>query len=54
MFGILRISFELDGLILQVLMNVLATRGALEQGGCLDSLISIMLDSSPNQTVCCI
>uniref|UniRef100_A0A7N0RDA2 Impaired sucrose induction 1-like protein n=1 Tax=Kalanchoe fedtschenkoi TaxID=63787 RepID=A0A7N0RDA2_KALFE len=33
----------------QVLMNLLATRGALEQGACLDALISIMLDSSPNQ-----
>ncbi|CAM8908760.1 unnamed protein product [Rhodiola kirilowii] len=34
---------------IQVLMNVLANRGALEQGACLDALISIMLDSSPNQ-----
>ncbi|CAM8908767.1 unnamed protein product [Rhodiola kirilowii] len=29
--------------------DVLANRGALEQGACLDALISIMLDSSPNQ-----
>ncbi|XP_076930296.1 uncharacterized protein LOC143595035 [Bidens hawaiensis] len=34
----------------QVLMNILATRGVLEQGACLDALISIMLDSSINQT----
>ncbi|OMO87917.1 Armadillo-like helical [Corchorus capsularis] len=33
-----------------VLMNVLSTRGVLEQGACLDALISIMLDSSTNQT----
>ncbi|XP_022723182.1 uncharacterized protein LOC111280234 [Durio zibethinus] len=32
-----------------VLMNVLSTRGVLEQGACLDALISIMLDSSSNQ-----
>ncbi|XP_021286252.1 uncharacterized protein LOC110417937 [Herrania umbratica] len=32
-----------------VLMNVLSTRGVLEQGACLDALISIMLDSSANQ-----
>ncbi|KAJ9539594.1 hypothetical protein OSB04_026100 [Centaurea solstitialis] len=35
---------------IQVLMNILATRGVLEQGACLDALISIMLDSSLNQT----
>jgi hypothetical protein len=34
---------------IQVLMNVLSTRGVLEQGTCLDALISIMLDSSVNQ-----
>lgn len=34
---------------IQVLMNILATRGVLEQGACLDALISIMLDSSANQ-----
>ncbi|GAA0175716.1 hypothetical protein LIER_28837 [Lithospermum erythrorhizon] len=32
-----------------VLMNILSTRGVLEQGACLDALISIMLDSSVNQ-----
>ncbi|XVE58327.1 hypothetical protein DITRI_Ditri04bG0161000 [Diplodiscus trichospermus] len=32
-----------------VLMNILSTRGVLEQGACLDALISIMLDSSSNQ-----
>ncbi|KAL2540285.1 hypothetical protein Adt_01263 [Abeliophyllum distichum] len=32
-----------------VLMNTLSTRGVLEQGACLDALISIMLDSSANQ-----
>lgn len=36
---------------MQVLMNILATRGVLEQGACLDALISIMLDSSDNQMV---
>ncbi|GJZ13310.1 armadillo-type fold protein [Tanacetum coccineum] len=35
---------------MQVLMNILATRGALEKGACLDALISLMLDSSVNQT----
>ncbi|KAJ4726706.1 putative Impaired sucrose induction protein [Melia azedarach] len=34
---------------IQVLMNILSTRGALEQGACLDALTSIMLDSSANQ-----
>ncbi|KAL5738665.1 hypothetical protein ACOSP7_031426 [Xanthoceras sorbifolium] len=34
---------------IQVLMNILSTRGELEQGACLDALISIMLDSSSNQ-----
>ncbi|XP_024980023.1 uncharacterized protein LOC112516968 isoform X2 [Cynara cardunculus var. scolymus] len=34
---------------IQVLMNILATRGVLEQGSCLDALISIMLDSPLNQ-----
>lgn len=32
-----------------VLMNILSTRGVLEQGACLDALIAIMLDSSSNQ-----
>ena len=32
-------------------MNVLSTRGVLEQGACLDALIPIMLDSSANQLV---
>ncbi|GLT41513.1 hypothetical protein SLA2020_155700 [Shorea laevis] len=34
---------------IQVLMNILSTRGVLERGACLDALISIMLDSSANQ-----
>ncbi|GMY07572.1 Cell division protein [Fagus crenata] len=34
---------------IQILMNILSTRGVLEQGACLDALISIMLDSSVNQ-----
>ncbi|KAL0304442.1 UNVERIFIED_CONTAM: hypothetical protein Sradi_6312300 [Sesamum radiatum] len=34
------------------LMNILSTRGVLEQGACLDALIAIMLDSSSNQMVC--
>ncbi|KAL5538676.1 hypothetical protein UlMin_024300 [Ulmus minor] len=34
---------------IQVLMNILSSRGVLEQGACLDALISIMLDSSANQ-----
>ncbi|XP_022958116.1 uncharacterized protein LOC111459439 [Cucurbita moschata] len=33
-----------------VLMNILSIRGVLEQGACLDALISVMLDSSANQT----
>lgn len=33
-------------------MDILSTRGVLEQGACLDALISIMLDSSANQMVC--
>nr|GMD56656.1 uncharacterized LOC102591911 [Ipomoea batatas]GMD56668.1 uncharacterized LOC102591911 [Ipomoea batatas]GME12753.1 uncharacterized LOC102591911 [Ipomoea batatas] len=32
-----------------VLMNILSNRGVLEQGACLDALISILLDSSTNQ-----
>ncbi|KAL8510714.1 hypothetical protein ACS0TY_017510 [Phlomoides rotata] len=32
-----------------VLMNILSTRGLLEQGACLDTLIAIMLDTSSNQ-----
>lgn len=32
-------------------MNILSTRGVLEQGACLDALVSIMLDSSANQMV---
>ncbi|CAJ1934097.1 unnamed protein product [Sphenostylis stenocarpa] len=34
---------------IQILMNILSTRGALEQGACLDALISLMVDSSWNQ-----
>ncbi|KAF5442691.1 hypothetical protein F2P56_035322 [Juglans regia] len=34
---------------IQVLINILSTRGVLEQGACLDALISIMLDSTANQ-----
>lgn len=34
---------------IKVLMNILSFRGALEQGACLDALISMMLDSSANQ-----
>ena len=34
---------------IQVLMNILSTRGVLEQGACLDALISLMVDSSSNQ-----
>ncbi|CAK8577001.1 unnamed protein product [Lathyrus sativus] len=33
----------------QVLLNILSTRGVLEQSACLDALISLMVDSSPNQ-----
>ncbi|KAK9082466.1 hypothetical protein Syun_031390 [Stephania yunnanensis] len=33
----------------QVLMDILSTRGVLERGACLDALISILLDSSSNQ-----
>ncbi|KAH1034238.1 hypothetical protein GYH30_054578 [Glycine max] len=36
---------------IQVLMNILSTRGVLEQGACLDALISLMVDSSSNQMV---
>ncbi|GER46732.1 impaired sucrose induction 1-like protein [Striga asiatica] len=32
-----------------VLMDILATRGVLEQGACLDALIATMLDSCSNQ-----
>ncbi|KAG6389806.1 hypothetical protein SASPL_151280 [Salvia splendens] len=32
-----------------VLMNILSTRGVLEQGACLDALVAIMVDSSSNQ-----
>lgn len=32
-------------------MHILTTRGVLEQGACLDALISIMVDSSANQMV---
>ncbi|XP_042015483.1 uncharacterized protein LOC121763519 [Salvia splendens] len=31
------------------LMNILSTRGVLEQSACLDALVAIMLDSSSNQ-----
>ncbi|KAK9910394.1 hypothetical protein M0R45_034359 [Rubus argutus] len=34
---------------IQVLMNILPTRGVVEQGVCLDALTAIMLDSSANQ-----
>ncbi|XP_062120045.1 uncharacterized protein LOC133834448 [Humulus lupulus] len=34
---------------IEVLMTILSTRGMLEQGACLDALISIMLESSANQ-----
>ncbi|BFG22003.1 hypothetical protein CerSpe_082770 [Prunus speciosa] len=34
---------------IQVLMNILPTRGVIEQSACLDALIAIMLDSSANQ-----
>ncbi|KAM7266955.1 hypothetical protein ACFE04_009121 [Oxalis oulophora] len=34
---------------IQVLINILSIRGAMEQAACLDALISIMLDSSANQ-----
>ncbi|KAL1548728.1 hypothetical protein AAHA92_16922 [Salvia divinorum] len=33
----------------KALMNILSTRGILEQGACLDALVAIMLDSSSNQ-----
>uniref|UniRef100_A0A1D1YRA8 Cell division control protein 14 n=1 Tax=Anthurium amnicola TaxID=1678845 RepID=A0A1D1YRA8_9ARAE len=33
----------------KVLVNILSTRGALEQGACLDAFIALMLDSSVNQ-----
>ena len=33
-------------------MNILPTRGVVEQGVCLDALTAIMLDSSANQMVC--
>lgn len=32
-------------------MSILSNRGELEQGACLDALISVMLDSSSNQMV---
>ncbi|XP_039142328.1 uncharacterized protein LOC120279462 isoform X2 [Dioscorea cayenensis subsp. rotundata] len=34
---------------IKVLVNILSTRGTLEQGACLDALISLMLDSVANQ-----
>ncbi|KAK1304251.1 hypothetical protein QJS10_CPB11g00680 [Acorus calamus] len=34
---------------ISVLMNILSTRGILEQGACLDALISLLLDCSVNQ-----
>ncbi|WOL13115.1 hypothetical protein Cni_G21884 [Canna indica] len=34
---------------IEVLTNILATRGTIEQAACLDALISLMLDSSSNQ-----
>ncbi|KHN35211.1 Pentatricopeptide repeat-containing protein, mitochondrial, partial [Glycine soja] len=36
---------------IQVLMNILSTRGVLEQGACLDALISLVMDSSSNQMI---
>ncbi|KAB8101033.1 hypothetical protein EE612_031701 [Oryza sativa] len=33
----------------KVILNILANRGPAEQGVCLDALISLMLDSPPNQ-----
>ncbi|XP_042480484.1 uncharacterized protein LOC122061320 [Macadamia integrifolia] len=35
---------------IKMLMTILSTRGPLAQGACLDALVSIMLDSSANQT----
>ncbi|KAL5726848.1 hypothetical protein ACHQM5_000098 [Ranunculus cassubicifolius] len=34
---------------IEVLMDILLTRGVVERGACLDAFISIMLDSTPNQ-----
>ncbi|PIA48870.1 hypothetical protein AQUCO_01300044v1 [Aquilegia coerulea] len=34
---------------IEVLMDILSSRGVLERAACLDALVSIMLDSSPNQ-----
>ncbi|OIW08795.1 hypothetical protein TanjilG_16376 [Lupinus angustifolius] len=34
---------------IKVLMNILSNRGVLEQGACLDALISLMVDSPSNQ-----
>ncbi|CAD5190250.1 uncharacterized protein LOC135598957 [Musa acuminata AAA Group] len=34
---------------IEVLTNILSTRGTTEQGACLDALISLVLDSSSNQ-----
>ncbi|XP_048229534.1 uncharacterized protein LOC8260673 [Ricinus communis] len=34
---------------IEVLLHILSSRGAAEQGACLDALISIMMDSSSNQ-----
>ncbi|KAK4256075.1 hypothetical protein QN277_008988 [Acacia crassicarpa] len=42
-------SFAHQYKAIPVLMNILSTRGVLEQGACLDALISIMVDSPPNQ-----
>lgn len=47
MYGDLMLRF------LQILMDILSIRGALEQGACLDALTSLMLDSSANQLVFC-
>lgn len=33
----------------EILINILSNRGTLEQGACLDALISLMLESSANQ-----
>ncbi|XP_074565372.1 uncharacterized protein LOC141821893 [Curcuma longa] len=34
---------------IEVLINILSTRGTIEQGACLDALIAVLLESSSNQ-----
>ncbi|KAG6517877.1 hypothetical protein ZIOFF_021276 [Zingiber officinale] len=34
---------------IEVLVNILSTRGTIEQGACLDALIAVLLESSSNQ-----